>query len=504
MAEKIAVIQKVLLVDCELSDKQFQMRYTDTSTNTLHTFPEALYRAEINPMTLDVKDYEEKILKHIEDAMLTLGCKVAIIDNLTYLCNSSDKGVDAGLFMMKLMNLKKRYGWSLLIIAHTPKRSLTSPIIQNDLAGSKKLYNFFDSVFAIGKSAKDNRLRYVKQLKVRAGEYRYDSDNVIVYEIEKTDGYVHFAFKEFASEYSHLKEQSEQENNTMESNVKELLEQGRSYREIAAALGISKSLVGKIVSKSKTPSTAPDRNGTDTVDGVDSMDTNQRTMYNLQKYKGTASRHTCPGCGRKRCFTLYIDENGVTLDETVGRCDHESSCGYHYTPKQYYQDHPGITTGKDWKQDTATRPPRPAKPASTKLCTLPESIVLRSIRHHLDSDLVTFLQTILDPGTIDSLIEQYRIGVTRSRDTIFFQIDIKGQCRTGKIMKYNPDTGHRIKDETVPGRITWVHSMMKQSGQLPQDWELTQCLFGEHLLPQAPDKPVALVESEKTAIICAG
>ena len=36
---------------------------------------------------------------------------------LTYLCNSSDKGVDAGLFMMNLMNLKKKYGWSLLIIA---------------------------------------------------------------------------------------------------------------------------------------------------------------------------------------------------------------------------------------------------------------------------------------------------------------------------------------------------------------------------------------------------
>ena len=234
------------------------------------------------------------------------------------------------------------------------------------------------------------------------------------------------------------------------------------------------------------------------------MDTKQKTMYNLQKYKGTASRHTCPHCGRKRCFTLYVDENGAPLDETVGRCDHESSCGYHYTPKQYYQDHPGITTGKDWGQDTATRPLRPAKPATTKLCTLPENIVLRSVRHRLDSDLVTFLRTILDPGTIDSLIEQYRIGVTRSRDTIFFQIDIKGQCRTGKIMKYNPDTGHRIKDDTVPGRITWVHSMMKQSGQLPQDWELTQCLFGEHLLSQDPDNPVALVESEKTAIICAG
>ena len=212
---------------------------------------------------------EQKILAHIEEAMLKLRCKVAIIDNLTYLCNSSDKGVDAGIFMMKLMNLKKRYGWSLLIIAHTPKRSLTSPITQNDLAGSKKLYNFFDSVFAIGKSAKDARLRYVKQLKVRAGEFRYDSDNVLVYEIEKTDGYVHFVFKEFASEYSHLREPDEKDNNTQDQNVKELLDKGKSYREIAGILGISKSMVGKIAARIKSVSTADGGDAKDAVDGVD-------------------------------------------------------------------------------------------------------------------------------------------------------------------------------------------------------------------------------------------
>ena len=201
--------------------------------------------------------------------MLKLRCKVAIIDNLTYLCNSSDKGVDAGIFMMKLMNLKKRYGWSLLVIAHTPKRSLTSPITQNDLAGSKKLYNFFDSVFAIGKSAKDSRLRYVKQLKVRAGEFRYDSDNVLVYEIEKTDGYVHFVFREFASEYSHLREPDEKDTNTQDQNVKELLDKGKSYREIAGILGISKSMVGKIAARIKSVSTAEGEDAKDAVDGVD-------------------------------------------------------------------------------------------------------------------------------------------------------------------------------------------------------------------------------------------
>ena len=269
MAEEISLSQNVLLVDCELSDKQFQLRYTDTVTHTLHPFPESLYRAEINPLSLNVNGLEERILKHIETAMLQLHCQVAIIDNLSYLCTDSDKGADAGIFMMKLVNLKKRYGWSILVVAHTPKRSLSSPITQNDLAGSKKLYNFFDSVFAIGKSAKDTRLRYVKQLKVRAGEFRYDSDNVMVYEIVKTDGFVHFSFREFASEFDHLRDRTEEQTNTQEQNVKELLDKRKSYREIAGILGISKSLVGKIAARIKSVSTAPGRDGRDKMDTVD-------------------------------------------------------------------------------------------------------------------------------------------------------------------------------------------------------------------------------------------
>ncbi len=251
MAEEIAFNRKVLLVDCELSDKQFQMRYTDKETGRPHPFPPGLLRAEINPMAFDVKNYEDKILAHIEEAMQKLCCKVAIIDNLTYLCNSSDKGVDAGIFMMKLMQLKKQYGWSLLVVAHTPKRSLSSPITQNDLAGSKKLYNFFDSVIAIGKSAKQKGVRYVKQLKVRAGEFLYDSDNVIVYEIVSTGGYVHFEFKEFGNEFDHLKEPSDSDEDVRIENIKKLQAEGKTYREIANILGIGKSTVSDLIAKSK-------------------------------------------------------------------------------------------------------------------------------------------------------------------------------------------------------------------------------------------------------------
>jgi len=234
--------------------------------------------------------------------------------------------------------------------------------------------------------------------------------------------------------------------------------------------------------------------------------------YHLQKYAGPASRHTCPSCGGKRCFTLYVDNDGNPLHETVGRCDHESGCNYHYTPRQYFKDHPEARPNtEDWRKtpewldkSVHQRPPCPPVHRVDKVDTISDDIVARSIRPTLDSDFITFLRTLFDPITVSSLIQEYRIGGTREKAVIFYQIDIQGRCRTGKVMKYDPETGHRIKDENTKGRITWVHSLMKYAGQLPQEWTLTQCLFGEHLLPLFPEKPVALVESEKTAIICAG
>jgi hypothetical protein len=44
----------------------------------------------------------------------------------------------------------------------------------------------------------------------------------------------------------------------------------------------------------------------------------------------------------------------------------------------------------------------------------------------------------------------------------------------------------------------------ERKGLLPEEWALSQCLFGEHLLSMYPDRTVALVESEKTAVFCAG
>ena len=64
--------------------------------------------------------------------------------------------------------------------------------------------------------------------------------------------------------------------------------------------------------------------------------------FHLQKYK-YGSKLSCPNCGKKRCFVKYVDAEGeITFPDNVGKCDHENSCGYHYTPKEYFKDNPDI------------------------------------------------------------------------------------------------------------------------------------------------------------------
>ena len=135
---------------------------------------------------------------------------------------------------------------------------------------------------------------------------------------------------------------------------------------------------------------------------------------------------------------------------------------------------------------------------------IPDEYVTRSVSFHRDSSFTAYLNTILDPLIVEGLVDEYRLGVTKDGSVIFFQIDEEGRCRSGKVMKYDPVTGHRIRDGRSACRITWVHVLMKKQGLLPEEWDLSQCLFGEHLLQRYPWKTVALVESEKTAVICAG
>lgn len=249
----------------------------------------------------------------------------------------------------------------------------------------------------------------------------------------------------------------------------------------------------------------------------------------LEPYKGRGTRHTCPNCKVKQTFTLYLDGNtGHPIHPTVGKCNREIKCGYHYPPRQYFADHPELWKDEPNNQTTYSSKtklnsqrtnsssqstyklhkerynskPQPSFAVPPKMDLIPFKYVKESVSYK--SNFVRFLCKHFPRENVKKAIENYALGATKNQSVIFWQIDINGKVRTGKIMQYNPDTGKRIKNKT--GAINWVHNILKKRNSKKRNSEfvnfnLCQCYFGEHLIRLYPDKPIAIVEAEKTAII---
>jgi hypothetical protein len=171
------------------------------------------------------EDYLNFSIKH---AVATTGAKVLVIDNLTYLRNETERAKDALPLMKHLKALKNKFDLSILVLAHTPKRDMTKPIIRNDLQGSKMLINFCDSSFAIGESSKDKSLCYLKQIKVRNSEFKYDGENVALCEISKPTNFLHFEFSNLGQEKEHLKDYSTNDRGELITRAKTLSAEGKS------------------------------------------------------------------------------------------------------------------------------------------------------------------------------------------------------------------------------------------------------------------------------------
>jgi hypothetical protein len=123
---------------------------------------------------------------------------------------------------------------------------------------------------------------------------------------------------------------------------------------------------------------------------------------------------------------------------------------------------------------------------------------------------VQFLLSLFPDDTeiVWQAVKRYFLG-TFQGNAVFWQIDQSRQIRTGKLMLYNEQTGKRIaktfisrNDEEIEIKANWVHSKLRKQGKLKKDFNLRQCFFGEHLLSIEKEKSVAVVESEKTAVIC--
>lgn len=122
------------------------------------------------------------------------------------------------------------------------------------------------------------------------------------------------------------------------------------------------------------------------------------------------------------------------------------------------------------------------------------------------TNLFQYLTTLWAEADVRRVMELYKVGLFREYRTsegkrrgaggklaatpncsTFPSIDTEGNIHAVKGIPYSTTSHHRVK------------------GVYDTDWHKGEnvkgCYFGIHLLPLFPDKPIALVESEKTAIV---
>jgi len=238
----------VLYLDFELSDKQFEKRYSEEYQNH-YPFSQNLMRAGFSPGLSQLKIRSSALFSEVEEHLLKTGCRIVIVDNLSYLSEDAlENAQEANALMKELKVLKERLGLSILLLAHTPKRLRHKPLGKGDLAGSSGLSRFADALFALGASTTEKNRRYLKQLKVRSAEFQYGASNVIELEIKKDTNFLGLHFLGYGEERHQLKVEDYSE---LEGAILELRRDKPKYTqaEIARELGCDAMRVSRTLKK---------------------------------------------------------------------------------------------------------------------------------------------------------------------------------------------------------------------------------------------------------------
>ncbi|GAB3556201.1 DUF6371 domain-containing protein [Spirosoma fluminis] len=164
----------------------------------------------------------------------------------------------------------------------------------------------------------------------------------------------------------------------------------------------------------------------------------------------------------------------------------------------------------------------PLKPSQSPICTIPQEVVQQSLRQYERNQFARLLRRHFGTPVADELLSRFTIGTSGRWPgaCVFWYIDEQQRVRGGQIKLFD-DTFHTVKyvvrDGEKRSRTTWVHSAYArrcdQQQQPYPDWLTTYlderndvqkspCLFGLPQLATTPaDKPVAIVEAPKTAVI---
>jgi hypothetical protein len=233
-------------------------------------------------------------------------------------------------------------------------------------------------------------------------------------------------------------------------------------------------------------------------------------MIYLEKYKGTESRHTCPDCGKRHEFTRFINtDTGEYLPESVGICNRASKCGYSYTAKQFFADNPerkiGLKFGNGKRKAisnygfSSRSVSQRTESQQKSFDFIPFEHLKATLGNYEKNAFVQFLISLF-PDCIEEIqdvLKMYLVGTYpdyQDSYTCFPSIDNQMRVCRAKLIRFNAETGHRLKGQ-------FDTSSLVRKLKLKEDFNYKQTFFGEHLLTKYPDKSVAIVEAEKSAII---
>ncbi|WP_461101611.1 DUF6371 domain-containing protein [Spirosoma koreense] len=120
----------------------------------------------------------------------------------------------------------------------------------------------------------------------------------------------------------------------------------------------------------------------------------------------------------------------------------------------------------------------------------------RSLNNYDKNNLFLFLKQHFGETTAFQLMSQYQIGTTLgwSGGSVFWQINARGEIRSGKIVLLDAATGKLNQEPAY--RPVLAHQALKLSNYI-----LKPCLFGEHQLSIRPRATVGIVDKEVSALI---
>ena len=178
-----------------------------------------------------------------------------------------------------------------------------------------------------------------------------------------------------------------------------------------------------------------------------------------------------------------------------------------YLAKKY-----DIYIDDDNDKDARWRNVKPAKPREIKeihkkMLVVPRKVVADVVHSTQLNNFIEWFKHLPwsnDPTNnqrerVPVTLHDYCVGPWQDGRVAFWQIDNEGRPRSAKLMRYG-ENGKRNKKEN-PG---WIHNQngIREQCDL-EHHEFRTVPFGMHLLKKYPDAVVNVVESEKTALICA-